>query len=114
MSDSDTAEQLEYFIAHVRLVLDGRTMQGLDVWAQRFSELRRISEYELCERLANAIRSADLPNHGLGAVRYGEGWLYDRMGRWPEAVAAYEASRAAFRQAGIPLDATLLVQIGSI
>jgi len=114
MSDNESAEQLEYFIAHVRLILDGTTMQGLDVWAQRFSELRQISEFDLCQRLANAIRSADLPEHALGVVRYGEGWLYDRMGKWPEAVKAYEASLAAFRRASIPLDATLLMQIGSI
>jgi tetratricopeptide (TPR) repeat protein len=114
MSDLEAAEQLEYFIAHVRLLLDGRTMEGLDVWAGRFSELRQISEFDLCQQLANAIRTADLPKHGIGIVRYGEGWLYDRMGRWREAITAYRAALEAFRHAGIPLDTTLLMQIGSV
>jgi tetratricopeptide (TPR) repeat protein len=114
MPDADVDEQLEYFIAHVRLLLEGKTMEGLSVWAQRFGELRQISQFELCQRLANAIRTADLPKHGLGVVRYGEGWLYDRMGRWQDAIKAYEASLTAFQEAGVPLDATLLTQIGSI
>jgi tetratricopeptide (TPR) repeat protein len=112
--DTDVGEELEYFIEHVRLLLDGKTMEGLSVWAQRFSELRQISQFELCQRLANAIRTADLPEHGLGVVRYSEGWLYDRMGKWQEAIKAYKASLTAFQHAGIPLDATLLTQIGSI
>ncbi len=114
MPDADVDEQLEYFIAHVRLLLEGKTIEGLDVWAQRFSELRQISQFELCHRLAHAFRTADLPEHGLGVVRYGEGWLYDRMGKWRDAIKAYKASLTAFQQAGIPLDATLLTQIGSI
>ncbi len=114
MADTDADTQLEYFIAHVQLLLDGKTMEGLGVWARRFGALRQISEFEFCQRLANAIRTADLPEYGLGVVRYGEGWLYDRMGRWQDAVRAYEASLAAFRRAGIPLDATLLCQIGSV
>ena len=114
MPDRDTDEQLEYFIAHVRLLLEGKAMEGLDAWARRFTELRQISEFELCQQLANAIRTADLPPHGLGIVRYGEGWLYDRMGRWTDAVAAYRSSLQAFRHAGIPLDTLLLTQIGSI
>lgn len=114
MRDPDVEEQLEYFIAHVRLLLEGKTMEGLDVWAQRFGELRQISQFELCQRLAHAIRTASLPEHGLGVVRYGEGWLYDRMGRWQEAIKAYRDSLEAFNHGGIPLDATLLTQIGSI
>lgn len=47
-------------------------------------------------------------------VRYAEGWLFDRMGRWQDALKAYKASLTAFQQAGIPLDAVLLTQIGSI
>lgn len=114
MAERDVETALEYFIQQVRLLLENGTMQALEMWAARFSELRRISEFDLCEQLAVAIRTADLPDHGLGVVRYGEGWLYDRMGRWEEAVAAYQASLAAFRQAGVALDAILLTQIGSI
>lgn len=114
MTDVDADEQLEYFIAHVRLLLDGKTMEGLAAWAQRFSELRQISQFDLCQQLVNAIRTADLPEHGLGLVRYGEGWLYDRMGKWQDAIKAYKASLTAFQQSGIPLDATLLTQIGSV
>jgi tetratricopeptide (TPR) repeat protein len=114
VADIDADEQLEYFIEHVRLLLQGTAMEGLDAWAQRFSALRQISEFELCQRLAHAIRTADLPEHGIGIVRYGEGWLYDRIGRWPDAIKAYQESRRAFQKAKIPLDAVLLTQIGSI
>ncbi|GII22149.1 tetratricopeptide repeat protein [Planosporangium mesophilum] len=114
MPETEAGVQLEHFIAHVRLLLEGKTMEGLDAWAKRFSELGQISQFEVCQYLANAIRTADLPKHGLGVVRYAEGWLYDRMGRWQDALKAYTASLAAFQQAGIPLDAVLVIQIGSI
>ncbi|WP_413759247.1 tetratricopeptide repeat protein [Streptomyces sp. MMBL 11-3] len=115
MSEADEdREQLDHFIEHVRLLLAGETMEGLDAWSRRFGELRQTSQFDLCRRLAHAIRNADLPQHGLGIVRYGEGWLYDRMGRWQDSIKAYEASLAAFRGVGIDIDTTLLTQIGSV
>lgn len=114
MPDNADHDHLEYFVEHVRMRLEGRTMEGLDVWARRFSELRQVSEFELCQWLASAIRTTDLPGYGRGVVRYAEGWLYDRMGEWQRSIAAYENSLQEFERAGMPLKATLLTQIGSI
>ncbi|MEU0543897.1 tetratricopeptide repeat protein [Nocardia sp. NPDC005978] len=114
MPDSADHDHLEYFIEHVRLLLEGKTMEGLDVWARRFSDLRQESEFELCQWLVNAIRTCELPGYGLGVVRYAEGWLFDRMGEWQRAILAYEASDEEFEKSGVPLKATLQTQIGSI
>ncbi|MRH92270.1 tetratricopeptide repeat protein [Nocardia sp. SYP-A9097] len=116
MNDSELTEQLESFIEFVRRKLDGKSMAGLDVWAARFGELRQSGQYELCRQLAHAIRTTIDPkdHQDVGVVRYAEGWLYDRIGEKRNAIKAYTASLVAFRKAEIPLDSTIMCQIGSV
>jgi tetratricopeptide (TPR) repeat protein len=107
-------DELVYFIEHARLRIGRQPLDGLSVWSSRFTEYRRQGRYDLCRRLLHAIKGVDLPTYGKGVVRYGEGWLYDRIGMWREAIRAYQSSLDAFATAGIPIQAEIWGNIGSL
>ncbi|WP_433664575.1 tetratricopeptide repeat protein [Nocardia sp. CA-128927] len=115
MDDQALDVQLDMFIEYFRRLLDGKSMVGLEVWATKFSQLRQNGEFELCRKLAHALRTRiDAQEHETGVARYAEGWLLDRIGKKQSAIEAYEASLKAFQQAGIPLDSIVQCQIGAL
>src|SRR5882672_3307281 len=113
MSDEAEAE-FRHFVEHVRLLLEKDLLEGLKRWSEYFTELLQEGEYGLCGQLLLVVKAVRLPPHGVGIVRYAEGQLHDRGGQPRKAIAAYESGLAAFTAAGLPLDALMLVQIGSL
>src|SRR2546421_6029135 len=109
-----TCDEVNYFLEYVRLVLQKQPIEGLGVWSTRFTQYRRDGQYHLCFRLLQGVKSADLPPYGVAIVRYSEGWLYDRMGLWKEAIAAYKASLKTFQAEKMPIDSELWTNIASL
>src|SRR5579863_1097209 len=107
-------DELNYFLEYVRLLLQNKPIEGLSVWADRFTQYRKEGQYHQCFRLLQGIKSTDLPSYGMAIVRYSEGWLYDRIGRWQEAIAAYKASLHIFQKENMPIDIELWGNIGSL
>ena len=107
-------DELNYFLEYVRLLLQKKPIEGLSVWSDRFTQYRQNGQYHQCSRLLQGIKSADMPPYGVAIVRYSEGWLYDRIGRWQEAIAAYKASLHIFQKENMPIDIELWGNIGSL
>jgi len=112
MSDLDS--QIRNFLEQVRLLLGRDPIKGFELWADLYTRLAQAGEYELCDELLQMIKGMELPGYGIGIVRYGEGWMYDRRGQWREAIAAYEAGLKAFDEVDLPLRNVILTQIGSL
>ena len=95
--------------------LDKNPLKGLGTWSKRFAVYRKEGRYDLCRQLLAGIKHKELPAYGLGIVRYAEGWLYDRLGNWQDALKAYHDSLAAFEQAGVPsIQVEIWTNIGSL
>jgi len=112
MGEADVA--LRHFVEQVRLLLGRDPIEGFRVWSALYTELAQGGLYDVCEELLLMVKGMDLPPYGLGIVRYGEGWMYDRSGHWNEAITAYEAALAAFDGANMPMQTEILTQIGSL
>jgi tetratricopeptide (TPR) repeat protein len=112
MTEADAA--LRHFIEQVRLLMGRDPVEGFKVWSALYTELAQGGLYDVCEELLLMVKGMDLPPYGLGIVRYGEGWMYDRSGHWMQAIAAYEAALVAFDDANMPLQTQILTQIGSL
>jgi tetratricopeptide (TPR) repeat protein len=112
MSELDS--QIRNFLEQVRLLLVRDPIKGFELWADLYTRLAQAGEYELCDELLQMIKGMELPGYGVGIVRYGEGWMYDRRGQWREAIAAYEAALKAFDEVNLPLRSLALAQIGSL
>lgn len=107
-------DELTHLVEYIRRVLARDTMVGLREWSTHFTASRQSGAYDRCQRLLHAVKSVPLPPHGIGIVRYGEGWLYDRMGLWQESITAYRASLKAFEAVGLPLATEVWMNIGSV
>jgi tetratricopeptide (TPR) repeat protein len=112
MSEAEAA--LRHFVEEVRLLMSRDPIKGFERWSDLYTELAQSGLYELCEEMLLMVKGIKLPAFGLGIVRYGEGWMYDRSGHWEEAIASYESALVAFGDANIPLETQILTQIGSL
>ena len=108
-------DDLTYFLEYIHHQVQVDVLGGLQVWSERFTSFRNEGRYSDCQRLLRVVKKSNLPPYGLGIVRYGEAWLYDRLGYWQMAIKQYRASLDAFHVAGISnLDLEIWNNIGSI
>jgi len=108
-------DNLAYVEEYILLDLQQRPIDALGLLAKYFTEFRHNGQYNLCRRLLMCVKGHPMPEYGIGIVKYSEGWLYDRIGQWQDAIIAYKNCLESFHRAGIlALDAELWTNIGSI
>lgn len=117
MASSENTHHPEnaHFLEYVRLEIENDPLAGLQLWSERFTQYRNEGRLELCQALLQGAKGFALPLYGRATVRYAEGWLTDRMGRWQEAISAYQACLQDFHAVGIlALDVEIGNNIGSL
>jgi tetratricopeptide (TPR) repeat protein len=111
---SEVDAAFRHFMENVRLRLENDPMDAISAWSDLYTEAARRGLHDACDELLAMVKRLPLPPQAEVVVWYAQGWMYDRSGRWEQAIRAYETALMVAAEAGLSLESELRCQIGSL